>query len=197
MRQAIDRRGAAQPLRRRPRPSAQSGATVSPPQPNSRPEHRQMVVDRPREAIESPGARIVNLRPYIPEFYPIALLFSKLKRLLRRDVARTATELWGLLGKLVPVFTSQKYARYLKYCGYRNAATTLSEAVQLSVKKPFTRFFHFGNTRKRRGFSGAPIAASCGGRFICGLLYPPATLDRFPQKSTEGKRPPRGRFNPP
>ena len=25
-------------------------------------------------------------------------------------------------------------------------------------------FFHLGNTRKRRGFSGLPIAASCGGR---------------------------------
>ena len=27
-------------------------------------------------------------------------------------------------------------------------------------------FFHLGNTRKRRGFSGLPIAASYGGRLF-------------------------------
>ena len=37
-------------------------------------------------------------------------------------------------------------------------------------KKPSVAFFHVGNTQKRQGFSGLPIAASCGGR-----LFPQST----------------------
>lgn len=31
-------------------------------------------------------------------------------------------------------------------------------------KKPPVAFFHLGNTQKRQGFPGVPIAVSCGGR---------------------------------
>jgi len=37
-------------------------------------------------------------------------------------------------------------------------------AASFPWKKPSTAFFHLGNTRKRRRFSGLPYAASCGGR---------------------------------
>jgi hypothetical protein len=44
------------------------------------------------------------------------------------------------------------------------SATTL--AASCRCKKPSMAFFHLGNARKRRGFSGLPLAASCGGRLV-------------------------------
>jgi len=59
-------------------------------------------------------------------------------------------------------------------------ATTLLELPDESLhpicpwKKPSMAFFHLGNTQKRQGFSGLPIAASCGRR-----LYPQSGIYLF------------------
>ena len=72
-----------------------------------------------REAIEATGAELRYLPPYSPDFNPIELAFSKLKKLLRDGAARTIDKLWDLCGHILDEFTSEECRNYFKHCGYR------------------------------------------------------------------------------
>jgi transposase len=81
--------------------------------------HTQKAV---REALEGAGFRVEYQPPYSPEFNPIELAFSKLKRLLRKAAARTVESLWETLGRLLDQFGPQECANYFRHRGY--ASTT-------------------------------------------------------------------------
>ena len=70
------------------------------------------------EAITAAGATVVYLPPYSPDFNPIELVFSKLKRLLRTAATRTVEDLWNLLGQLLDHFPPDECRRYFSHCGY-------------------------------------------------------------------------------
>jgi transposase len=74
-----------------------------------------------RHAIEARGATLIYLPPYSPNFNPIELAFSKLKRLLRSAAQRIVTDLWSLLGRLLDEFPPDECCRYFAHCG--NSAT--------------------------------------------------------------------------
>ena len=54
-----------------------------------------------REAIEAAGAELRYLPPYSPDYNPIELAFSKLKKLLRDGAQRTVDKLWELCGRIL------------------------------------------------------------------------------------------------
>lgn len=72
-----------------------------------------------REAIEAAGAELRYLPPYSPDFNPIELAFSKLKKLLRDGAKRTTEALWKLCGKILDAFTPEECLAYFRHCGYR------------------------------------------------------------------------------
>jgi transposase len=65
-----------------------------------------------RKAIKAVGARVVYLPPYSPDFNPIAMLFAKLKYLVRSAAPRTVDALWDLLGRLVDAFPADECRHY-------------------------------------------------------------------------------------
>jgi transposase len=71
-----------------------------------------------REAIEARGASLLFLPPYSPDLNPIEQVFAKLKELLRAAAARTVTDLWSAIGRLLDRFPPQECANYLANCGY-------------------------------------------------------------------------------
>ena len=73
-----------------------------------------------KEAIESAGAQVVYLPPYSPDFNPIEMVFSKLKKLLRKAKLRTMEELWKKPGELCDVFAPDECKNYYKHAGYGN-----------------------------------------------------------------------------
>ena len=72
-----------------------------------------------REAIEAVGAELRYLPPYSPDLNPIALAFSKRKKLLRDGAERTVDKLWDLCGRILDAFTEDECRNYFKNCGYR------------------------------------------------------------------------------
>ena len=77
--------------------------------------HKRPIV---REVIEAAGATVLFLPPYSPDFNPIEKAFAKLKALLRKEVERTVSGLWSLIGRRVDLFQPAKCANYFKSCGY-------------------------------------------------------------------------------
>lgn len=71
-----------------------------------------------REAVEARGATLLYLPPYSPDLNPIEQVFSKLKRLLRTEAARTMDALWTAIGRLLNQFSPAECSRYLRHCGY-------------------------------------------------------------------------------
>jgi transposase len=76
-----------------------------------------------REAIEAVGAKVLYLPPYSPDFNPIELAFSKLKRLLRTAATRTVEALWRSCGQLLDRFSEHECRNYFRHCGYRYSNT--------------------------------------------------------------------------
>lgn len=76
-----------------------------------------------REAVAAAGATVVYLPPYSPDFNPIELAFSKLKRLIRRAARRTVDALWSLLGQLLSHFPAHECANYFSHCGYNSTCS--------------------------------------------------------------------------
>ena len=74
---------------------------------------------RVRALIEAAGASLLYLPPYSPDFNPIELAFSKLKKLLRDGAERTVDKLWELCGRILDQFTEDECRNYFKHCGYR------------------------------------------------------------------------------
>jgi transposase len=77
--------------------------------------HTQLAV---REALRAAGCQALYLPPYGPEFNPIELAFSKLKRLLRKEAARTVEALWAALGRLLDQFGPDECRNYFRHRGY-------------------------------------------------------------------------------
>lgn len=73
-----------------------------------------------REALQKVGAEILFLPPYSPDFNPIELAFSKLKRRLRSVAARTVTDLEDACGEALNHFTTSEIQNYMTHCGYRH-----------------------------------------------------------------------------
>jgi transposase len=71
-----------------------------------------------RRAVEARGARGVFLPPYSPDMNPIEMASSKLKALLRKAAARSATSLWRALRKAIAAFTEQECQNFLAHAGY-------------------------------------------------------------------------------
>jgi len=68
--------------------------------------------------VEAAGCTLRYLPPYSPDFNPIELAFSKLKRLLRSAAARTVEGLWAFLGRSLDSFSPTECAAYIRHCGY-------------------------------------------------------------------------------
>jgi transposase len=75
-----------------------------------------------RKAIEAAGARLLYLPPYSPDLNPIEQAFAKLKALLRAKALRTVEALWNALGNLVPCFSPNECANFLRHAGYFQSA---------------------------------------------------------------------------
>lgn len=71
-----------------------------------------------RRAIEAAGAHLLYLPPYSPDLNPIEQAFAKLKALLRARALRTVGALWKALGDLVPCFSPEECANFLRHAGY-------------------------------------------------------------------------------
>jgi transposase len=71
-----------------------------------------------RKAIEAVGARLLYLPPYSPDLNPIEQAFAKLKALLRAKALRTVEALWSALGDIVPCFSPNDCANFLRHAGY-------------------------------------------------------------------------------
>jgi transposase len=71
-----------------------------------------------REALEAAGCRVEYLPAYSPDYNPIELAFSKLKRLLRKAAERTVEGLWSALGRLLDQFGPDECRNYFRHRGY-------------------------------------------------------------------------------
>ena len=70
-----------------------------------------------RDAVEARGASLLYLPPYSPDLNPQEQVFSKLKRLLRTEAARTMEALWTAIGRLLDQLSPAECSRYLRHCG--------------------------------------------------------------------------------
>jgi transposase len=77
--------------------------------------HTQAAV---RERLEAAGHAVLYQPPYSPEYNPIELAFSKLKRLLRKAAERTVEGLWSALGRLLDQFSPEECRNYFRHRGY-------------------------------------------------------------------------------
>ena len=69
--------------------------------------------------LTSARPRVVGyLPPYLPDFNPIEMAFSKLKALLRKAAARTITELWEVIADGIEQFTRQECTNFFAAAGY-------------------------------------------------------------------------------
>lgn len=71
-----------------------------------------------REAIEGRGATRLYLPAHSPDLTPIEPVVATLKELLRALAARTVTDLWSAIGRLLDHFSPQEGANCLANCGY-------------------------------------------------------------------------------
>jgi transposase len=73
---------------------------------------------RVRELIESAGAKLLYLPPYSPDFNPIEMIWSKVKRLLRSAAARTVDTLHDAFGTALAAVTTRDILGCFRHCGY-------------------------------------------------------------------------------
>ena len=79
------------------------------------PSHR---LPKVRELIESKGATLLYLPPYSPDFNPIEMIWSKVKRLLRSAAARTIDALHAAFGQAMDAVTTSDILGCFQHCGY-------------------------------------------------------------------------------
>jgi transposase len=73
---------------------------------------------RIRQLIESAGASVLYLPPYSPDFNPIEMIWSKVKRLLRTIAARTIDALHEAFGQALAAVTPKDIQGCFRHCGY-------------------------------------------------------------------------------
>ena len=71
-----------------------------------------------RGLIEAAGATLLYLPPYSPDFNPIEMIWSKVKRLLRSFAARTIDALHDAFGRAFAAVTTTDIAGCFGHCGY-------------------------------------------------------------------------------
>jgi transposase len=71
-----------------------------------------------RRLIEATGAVVLYLPPYSPDFNPIEMIWSKVKRLLRGFAARTVDALHDALGRAFAAVTKADVLGCFRHCGY-------------------------------------------------------------------------------
>ena len=65
-----------------------------------------------------PGAQLIYLPPYSPDFNPIEMAFSKMKALLRKAAARSIPELWDVIADCIDQFNPNECQNYFAAAGY-------------------------------------------------------------------------------
>jgi transposase len=93
-------------------PALQSGDVVVM---DNLPGHR---LPRVRELIESTGAKLLYLPPYSPDFNPIEMIWSKVKRLLRSAAARTIDALHMAFAGAMEAVTPNDILGCFRHCRY-------------------------------------------------------------------------------
>jgi transposase len=68
--------------------------------------------------IEAAGATVLYLPPYSPDFNPIEMIWSKVKRLLRSFAARTIDALHDAFGRAFAAVSTDDIAGCFRHCGY-------------------------------------------------------------------------------
>ena len=76
---------------------------------------------RVKELIEQADATLLYLPPYSPDFNPIEMIWSKVKRLLRSFAARTIDALHEAFGRAFAAVTTGDIAGCFRHCGYATA----------------------------------------------------------------------------
>ena len=71
-----------------------------------------------RRSVEAAGAAVLYLPPYSPDFNPIEMIWSKVKRLLRSFAARTVDALHDALGRAFAAVTPGDILGCFRHCGY-------------------------------------------------------------------------------
>ena len=71
-----------------------------------------------RAMVRKTGARLLFLPPYSPDLNPIEQVFAKLKHFMRNASERTLEATWKRVGAILPTFSAQECANYLKNSGY-------------------------------------------------------------------------------
>jgi transposase len=71
-----------------------------------------------RLALEARRARLSYLPPRFPDLNPIERAFARLKALLRKAAARTASAPWDVIGELLDRFSPADCANDLANAGY-------------------------------------------------------------------------------
>ena len=71
-----------------------------------------------RAMIEAAGATVLYLPPYSPDFNPIEMIWSKVKRLLRSFAARTIDALHEAFGRAFAAVTPGDILGCFRHCGY-------------------------------------------------------------------------------
>ena len=71
-----------------------------------------------RELIEGPGASVLFLPSYSPDFSPIEGAFSKVKNLVRKAQARTQEALIEAIGDALDAVSRRDALGFFEHCGY-------------------------------------------------------------------------------
>ena len=71
-----------------------------------------------KRMIEAAGATVLYLPPYSPDFNPIEMIWSKVKRLLRTIAARTVDTLHDAFGRAFAAVTPADILGCFRHCGY-------------------------------------------------------------------------------
>ena len=77
--------------------------------------HKRPLIKR---LIEAAGATVLYLPPYSPDFNPIEMIWSKVKRLLRTIAARTIDALHDAFGQAFAAVTPEDIRGCFQHCGY-------------------------------------------------------------------------------
>ena len=87
-----------------------------------------------RRTIEAMGAMVLYLPPYSPDFNPIEMIWSKVKRLLRSIAARTVDALHQAFGTAFAAVTPSDVLGCFRHCGYATI-----EGAQLSMRHALSK----------------------------------------------------------
>jgi len=81
--------------------------------------------ERIKELIEQRGCQLIYLPSYSPDFNPIEVAFSKIKRLVRKAEARTREALLEAIGSALSAVSSKDARSFFEHCGYRMPVQSL------------------------------------------------------------------------